>query len=59
MSIKQAVEEALTLKQKGKKLTSILRIVGKDLSAGDKIYIDACVLYNFERYQDCIKNFLI
>ena len=56
MSIKKAVEEALMLKQKGKKLTSILRIVGKDLSAGDKIYTDACVLYNFQRYQDCIKK---
>jgi len=56
MSVKKAVEEALALKKRGKKLPSILKVIGKDLSAGDKMYTDACVLYNFEKYQECIKQ---
>lgn len=56
MSIKSAVEEALLLKQNGKKLPYVLNKVKLDLSDGDQLYVNACVLYNFEKYQDCINK---
>lgn len=54
MSVKLAVEEAIRLQSKGRKLTHVLNKVKTGLTDGDQVYVHACVLYNFEKYQDCI-----